>query len=199
MGWRKEMIINIDWQPTIGDPSPAGWLTVFGYFATALICYLASRSERARVIPQLPLTHYEARFWGFVTIVMTALGFNKQLDLQSLLTQIGRYFAFAGGWYHQRQAIQLLFIFCLGVISIIAAIILLRSFGKAALEIRIALVGLCLLGSFIVIRAASFHHIDTAFRTYVIQLQWNVALELGSLILVATAGLSYWRRPTSDY
>ncbi|MFN3620508.1 hypothetical protein [Sphingorhabdus sp.] len=192
------MNINIDWQPTIGDPSLAGWLTVFGYFASAVICYLASRSERARVVPRLPSTHDEAHFWGIVTIVMMVLGFNKQLDLQSLLTQIGRYFAVAGGWYHQRQAIQLLFIICLIACSIIGAVILLRALSKAAMEIRIALVGLCLLGCFIVIRAASFHHIDTAFRTKVLLPQWNVALELGSIFLVAIAGLRYWRHPTSD-
>lgn len=192
------MSIKIDWQPAIGDPTPAGWVTVVAYFGTAVICYLASTSARARLTPQLPFAHNEARFWNVVTIFMAVLGLNKQLDLQSLLTQIVRFMAVAGGWYHQRHTIQLLFVICLGSSAIIAAIVLLRVFRKAATEIRFATMGLCLLGAFIVIRAASFHHIDTVFRADENRLGWNTILELGSIIFVATAGFWYRRHPSTD-
>ena len=124
---------------------------------------------------------------------MTFLGFNKQLDLQTLFSQIGRYFAHVGGWYDQRQTVQFLFITGLCGIAGIAAFALLWIFRKLATEIRIASVGLCILVAFIVIRAASFHHVDRFLGEHLIGLRWNSILELGSIIIIAAAGYLYRR------
>ena len=130
-------------------------------------------------------------FWRFVAILMTFLGFNKQLDLQTLFTQIGRYFAHIGGWYDQRQTVQILFITGLCGIAGIAAFTLLWIFRKLATEIRIASVGLCILVAFIVIRAASFHHVDRFLGGHHISLCWSNIVELSSIIIIAAAGLLY--------
>ena len=136
--------INIDWHPGIGDPTFAGWLSVVSYFATAIICWLAYRSACATSAAALS-SRYEIGFWRFVAILMTFLGFNKQLDLQTLFTKIGSYFAHVGGWYDQRQTVQFLFIIGLSCVAGVTAFTLLWIFRKLATEIRIASAGLCIL------------------------------------------------------
>ena len=122
---------------------------------------------------------------------MIFLGVNKQLDLQTLFTQIGRYYAHFGGWYDQRQMVQTLFILGLSIAAVILAFTLLWIFRKLAAEVRVAVIGLCLLAAFIVIRAASFHHTDRFLGENVIGLRWNAVFELGSIVFVAAAGLWY--------
>ena len=81
-----EFIDQLRWRPTIGDPSAMGWLTVVGYIVAAISC--------GRTALQTPITPGPARnrrlTWLVMTAVMAALALNKQLDLQSLLTDIGR-------------------------------------------------------------------------------------------------------------
>lgn len=134
----------------------------------------------------------ETRFWAFAAVLMLFLAFNKQLDLQSLLTQTVRYFAYSGGWYHHRQIIQVLFILCLCGVAMAVASILLWNFRKMPGEIRMAAIGLCLLGTFIIIRATSFHHVDRFLGEVVtIGMRWNNLLEFGGILFVAIAGLTY--------
>lgn len=125
---------------------------------------------------------------------MTFFGFNKQLDLQTLVTQIGRYFAMSGGWYDQRQSVQVIFILILLSTSIIAAFVLFSTFRRLALEIRLASLGLWFMAMFIVIRAASFHHVDRFLGQSLIGVRWNFVLEIGSIILVAASGLWYLQK-----
>ena len=124
---------------------------------------------------------------------MALLGFNKQLDLQTLFTQIGRYSAQMGGWYDQRQTVQFLFIIGLTCVAGMAAFTLLWIFRKLATEIRMASAGLCILVAFIVIRAAAFHHVERFLGGDLIGLRWNAILELGSIIIIAAAGFLYRR------
>jgi hypothetical protein len=62
-----------------------------------------------------------------------------------------------------------------------------------ATEIRTASVVLCLLGAFIVIRAASFHDVDLLLGYNTIEIRWNKALELGIILSVAITGLCDWK------
>jgi hypothetical protein len=36
------------WSPGIGDPTVAGWITVFAYFAASLLCWRVYRNRLAR-------------------------------------------------------------------------------------------------------------------------------------------------------
>ena len=184
--------IDIDWHPGIGDPTFTGCFSVASYFGTAIICWLAHRAARVPArIQQGPSGLYEVHFWRFVAILMTFLGFNKQLDLQTLFTQIGRYFAHVGGWYDQRQTIHMLFIIGLSAVAGMTVFTLLWIFRKLATEIRIASAGLCILVAFIVIRAAFFNHVDWVLGGHMIGLHWNAILELGSIMIVAAAAFLY--------
>ena len=103
------------WRPGIGDPTVVGWVTVAAYLVAALGCGLAAWREpmpdgtgRPRARP--------SRFWLALAILMLALGINKQLDLQSLATQIGRDVITARGLYSVRRELQFGFILAVALV-----------------------------------------------------------------------------------
>src|SRR3954468_15751872 len=83
------VIIDGQWRPGIGDPTLLGWTTVVAYFAAALACGRTAAAKGGRPTP----------FWSLLSLLLVFLGFNKQLDLQSVLTEIGRRLAREQGWY----------------------------------------------------------------------------------------------------
>jgi hypothetical protein len=177
-----EILSQIRWRPRIGDPSIMGWLTVAAYGATALLCLVAAlrgrnadgREARAR-----------RRMWLGVAALMALLCVNKQLDLQSLFTDLGRLVASSGGWYEQRRAVQRLFVITVAAAGALALYVAVRKI-RSLLRDRILLVlGLCSLVTFIVIRAASFHHLDVIIRSQILGIRVNWILELGGIALVA--------------
>lgn len=166
------------WHPGIGDPSLAGWVTVAAYLGAAMLCY----SARVRP-PELP----ERRFWTLLGVLLLLLGINKQLDLQTWLTEVGRDMALAQGWYERRRIIQGIFIFWLGMAALGFRAwlgIRLRNLSPPA---RLAGKGVVLLGFFVLVRAASFHHVDVWLGVVLAHLRINVLLELGAISLIASA------------
>lgn len=162
------------WSPGIGDPSLLGWFTVFGYFLAAILCVQASRTDFGA-----------GRFWGVLAVALILLGLNKQLDIQSLLTAVGREIANSEGWYDQRRALQKYFVIAVGSLAItgsIAAVFILRNRSR---HIRAASAGFVLLSAFICIRAASFHHIDRILNAGILGARFNWIIELGGIFLVA--------------
>lgn len=172
------------WSPTIGDPTLMGWFTVVAYFATSWLCWRASRGE-ARVA-QRAGAEQPSRWWTFLFVVLVALGINKQLDLQTLLTELAKVTARMGGWYEERRVVQVAFIGLVGLFGAAGLVLtwwLTRREGRA---VRLALLGLVFLSAFIVVRAASFHHVDILLR-----LGFNWLLELGGIGIIAAGAL--WR------
>ena len=55
----------------------------------------------------------------------------------------------------------------------------------------LALVGSTFVLGFVIIRAASFHHIDRFIGNQILGLRWNWVLEMGGIVLVLLA--SIWR------
>src|SRR5580693_6074196 len=77
------------WKPGIGDPTVMGWVTVAAYFVAVIGCFLAAWREPLPDGTRRPRSR-PSKFWLALAALMVALGINKQLDLQSLATQIGR-------------------------------------------------------------------------------------------------------------
>jgi hypothetical protein len=160
---------------TSGDAGTLPWVAVAGYLVGAFLCWRQSRTVATR---------RERLFWLFAALVMLALGINKQLDLQTALTAWGRQMARDGGWYAERRAFQRNFI--------IASIVSLSVLGASVawfvrglrLPVFVTLGGLTMLGVFVLIRAASFHHFDTALRAPVLGLRLHVVLELAGIAVV---------------
>ncbi|MGB5076923.1 MAG: hypothetical protein WBO17_05530, partial [Sphingorhabdus sp.] len=62
---------------------------------------------------------------------------------------------------------------------------------KTAGSVKAALVGLGFLGAFVIIRAASFHHVDAFLGRNLLGARWNWILELGAIITIASACIIY--------
>ena len=195
------------WRPGIGDPTFLGWFTVFAYFAAAAPCWLAWRHERN--FTRDPLTARAAAFlrphvWLGLSVLLVLLGFNKQLDLQSAIGWYGRRIATYQGWYEYRRILQ-------GIFVVLLALGCLAGAGALAWHLRAslrrylpALLGTIFLLGFIVIRAASFHHVDVALADDSAGIRFNGILELGGIAAVAGAALvilkreRQWRWPAFD-
>jgi hypothetical protein len=172
------------WSPGIGDPTVGGWVTVVLYALAVVSCWMTVR--------RLKRGSQEKRIWWAITILFVALGINKQLDLQSALTEIGRMVAVSQGWYSRRRGVQVEFIVAVAGCALVAIVTLLIWVRKSPLPTWLALAGVTLVIGFVVIRAASFHHVDRFIRSTILGVRWNWVLEMGGISIVLLA--SYWRR-----
>jgi hypothetical protein len=187
-----DFLQQIRWRPTIGDPSVMGWLTVLAYGLAALTAWLAAR--RAARAPGM--ARGSSGLWLLVALLMTGLCLNKQLDLQSLFTAIGRAIAWKQGWYEDRREFQKIFVIAvLGASALGTGLLalLFRDFWKRHLLLAAGLVSLL---TFIVVRAISFHHVDVFLGQRVSGMKMNWVLELTGIGLVWLAALREWRWPS---
>ena len=180
------VVVEERWRPGIGDPTVMGWVTVAAYLVAAITCQRAAGREPRP--DGSPRTRPSA-FWLVLAGLMVALGINKQLDLQSLVTQLGR--DLIGGWnlYPQRRTFQAGFIL---TVALVCAGVLAAFLWAARRRLRRrwpALLGMLFILGFVVIRAASFHHVDAFLAARLGGLKWNWVLELGGITVVGLAAL----------
>ena len=178
---------HFNWTPKIGDPTIGGWVTVGLYLLATGSCWIT-----ARELVLEDIGSNERRAWWAISILFLALGINKQLDLQSALTEAGRVLAHYQGWFEQRQLVQLAFIALVAIICLIAAITLFLWTRSAPIPTRLALMGTTMVLGFVLIRAASFHHVDQFIGQTILGLRWNWVLEMSGISLVLFA--SQWRQ-----
>jgi len=173
------------WSPGIGDPTFAGWLTVALYLLAAFVCFRVGQN-RSWLLP-----HREILLFRLLALTLLALGVNKQLDLQTALTELGRLLAQEQGWYAERQRAQKLFIVAVGLTAAGIAAASLLVLRRAPLATLVTLLGALGLVAFVVIRASSFHHVDLLIRSSWFGVRANWAVEMGSLLLVIAG--ARWR------
>ncbi|WP_426277623.1 hypothetical protein [Sphingomonas sp. FW199] len=169
------------WSAGVGDPTLIGWLTMLAYFGTAVLCIRASGNR--------PSTAGRWSVWHLLFVILLLLGINKQLDVQTLLTGMGRQIARDGGWYRQRGPIQLAFISGIAVAAAVAIALLFALIDRADRHARSALAGLVVLLAFVVMRATSFHDADVFLRLNVSAFRLYHVLELGGICLIAIPAL----------
>ena len=173
---------QFNWTPGIGDPTVGGWITVLLYFLAVISCWKAARNSQL----------LDRKIWYLISISFFVLGINKQLDLQSALTELGRIIAFQEGWYGQRETVQLFFIIAVALFCGWAVIALLVWAMQSPLPTWLALVGATSVIGYVLIRAASFHHIDRFIGSTVLGFRWNWVLEMCGITVVFLA--SWWRQ-----
>jgi hypothetical protein len=168
------------WRPTIGDPSFMGWFTVGSYFACAILSLISAFSTQTA-------DRRSFFFWRLVGLLMILLGINKQLDLKSLFTEVGRQIARAQGWMDHRRVVQFWFIVVF-VTATIGAFLLFVTFKRDLFrQFMLAYIGLFFLLCFIVTRAASFHHFDQMLGLRLFGSKMNWLLELTGIYAIVLA------------
>src|SRR4051812_20289154 len=179
----SHVIAQYHWHAGIGDPTVAGWITVVAY---AVAAWLALKTG-LQTAPSDLAQRGRRRLWLSIAGLMAFLCLNKQLDLQTLFTDIGRTIATDEGWYEQRRGVQRSFVLGVLGISMLTGIWFVfrhRAFwGRHKLLVS----GLWLLLTFIIIRAISFHHFDVINQESHFGIRLNSVLELGGIFLVALA------------
>lgn len=174
------------WHPGIGDPTPIGWITVVAYGGAALLCFLCQRKSA-------PGPHRQ--FWWLMALAMLLLGINKQLDLQTWFTEVGRDMAREQGWYARRRWVQMVFIAWLLLAAVAARGWLAKRLVDLDRYAHRAGIGLLVLMVFVVVRAASFHHIDKLLWLTFEGMRFNALLELSGIALIALAAIGRLKVP----
>lgn len=175
-----------------------GWLTVVVYALAAFTAFAAARRGGRAV----GLASGSRGMWLMVATLLSFLCLNKQLDLQSLLTDIGRIFAWQQGWYQERREYQKGFVFGVLAISLLTTVLLFFIYRQFWLKHFLLSSGLAFLLTFIVVRAISFHHIDTILKSSIGGVKINWFLELSGIALVwMAAALDYYspKRATKSH
>jgi hypothetical protein len=177
-----------NWSPGIGDASLGGWLTVLLY---AIATWFVWRLLRNWKTPNTRIERREQWFWRILFVGLVFLGINKQLDLQSAFTEIGRIMADQQGWYADRRRLQMAFIAGILIMGVTLFVLTLHLVWGAPASTLWALLGGSGLVVFVIVRAASFHHVDIALGHRFSGLRINWLLEMGTLLVIIW---SSWRR-----
>jgi hypothetical protein len=185
------------WTPGIGDPTFLGWAAVFGYFTAAALCLAAGVRERRSALAYrtgasewlLP------EFWFVLAVALGLLGINKQLDLQTWFTQVGRDIATYGGWYESRRPVQAVFVVVVGGCGLSVMWATYRYVCGSWERYRLGYYGIVYLASFVIIRAASFHHLDVLLKTGRLGIHINHLLEFAG---IGTTAYGAWRAALHD-
>jgi hypothetical protein len=171
----------LNWTPSIGDPTPMGWFTVAFYFLTSALTFVTAYQCRH--------IRTDFRFWIFLAIFLFLLGINKQLDIQSLFSEIGRVTAKKQGWYNDRRRFQSVFVIILFTLSLASIALIWWILRKQWHKFLFPLTGFLLLVSFILIRATSFHHVDRFLKTgpSCVRMNWTLELEEIGWVMTSAA------------
>ncbi len=181
--------IRGEWHLGIGDPTPMGWFIAFAYMAVCAggaILWNNERKAKSRGQTASPL------FWFVLTVSLLFLGINKQLDLQTLLNDIGRRMARSEGWYDQRKTYQAIFIAAVAACGLFVLGVFLWLARRQWKRDFIALLGTVFLYVFVLIRASSIHHVDVMLHWRFLGWNWNWVLELGGIVVVGIGALRAW-------
>lgn len=182
---------KIRWRPLPGDPTFTGWLIFASYIAAAFLCVKCIRVKNYNNIGSDE--RRQRIFWRGLSFVLIALAINKQLDLHTLFTDIIRAISLTQGWYESRRTLQLWFIAGFAVSSALLLSFFVLYFRSIIKENVFAIVGVFLIGLFILIRAASFEHADTFLGLNFHRLPAIWILELSGITFIGISALKFMR------
>jgi hypothetical protein len=169
------------WQPTIGDPTVMGWFTVGSYYACSLVAFVAALTDK-------DVERKSFFFWCGVGFLMILLAVNKQYDIQSLFTEMGRQIARAQGWMDQREIVQFWFIMVFGASATVALLLFSIVMRDLFRRFILAFSGLFFLLAFLVIRAVSIHSFDMIIQFKYLGVKMNWLFELTGIYVTGAAG-----------
>ena len=187
------------WRPGIGDPTVLGWVTTVGYFIAAGFCganalragkYRDGRrtSDEERIVHRSP----NPFFWWILTVFMLLMGFNKQLDLQLLVLQVGRQLSKEQGWFAERDAVRKAIILGFAFTSIILTAWLGWTGRRVWRRYILAVSGVAILAIFVLIRASGDRLVILGYRPG--KFSMYKVLEVSGILCVAVSAWLELRR-----
>ncbi len=188
------------WYWGLGDPDLGAVLVTFTYLLASILCGLAARRFGAKVDSMTTKTSavFQKRFWVALALLMFLLGVNKQGDFQSLITVLGRDAFKSLGMYDSRRSFQILFIAVIAIMAFVGATFMVWCVRKWTWEYWLAATGLGFQAAFVVIRAVSFHHVDSLLGLKLHVLKFNLILESIGLFLLIIAASACLLRPAKQ-
>lgn len=166
----------------------AGHLTTLGWTMLALYLVAALLAFRTAAVFSSGNSVAMGRAWICLGAFLTALGLNKQIDLQTLVIELGRYVTFREHLFAYRLELYVIFFlgFMLAIMAFIAVVMLrfsteLRTFAR---QFPLAIGGCSLICAYIIIRATSIDNVDLMLRFNLAQIPFLWLLEAGGLLLI---------------
>jgi Na+-transporting NADH:ubiquinone oxidoreductase subunit NqrB len=171
------------------DAGALSWIIVALYAAAAVLCWRSGRV--AATNPAVQSSGDARRLWLLLLGAMLLLGFNKQLDLQTIVQRAGKNLIEVQGWYEHRRSIKIAVasILAIGAGSIVLALLL--STRKAWRTSMLGLLGIVLLAGFFVLRAAAFQRMDEVVRFPLAVFDFSWVLEVAGIACIAIAAWRY--------
>jgi hypothetical protein len=129
-------------------------------------------------------------------LLMLILGVNKQIDMQTWVTEIGRDIAREQGWYEQRRDVQMWFVAAIAAAGTLALTFALARTRQLLPRHVLAFIGVVVLGCFVLLRTSSFHDVSAFLRKDLLGIQANWVLELAGIGLIGFCAVmnSWWYR-----
>ena len=178
-----------------GHLTALGWTTFALYLIAALLSFRAafasSRCPRSVVRDQW--SSETGRVWIWLGVVLSVLGLNKQLDLQTLLIKLGRQIAGKENLSANRAGLHVLF-FLGFILAFIALFVAVRfrlpgHIGRFGRQLPWAAGGCAMVCAYIVIRAASIDRVDLMLGFDFERIPFLWLLEAGGLLLIIVQAL----------
>jgi hypothetical protein len=163
------------WRSEAGDPDVLGWAITVAYFVAAGLCARTALTSR-RGPADIPEGDRPGTWW-VLAAGLVLLGFNKQLDLQIFVREIGRRFVNAIGLDAQWRWFGRAFVLLMGLFLLRVLWVAARRVRLQTARHRTLLIGLALLACFAVIRAGTYvpvlreidlHHLKVLHFTLVL-------------------------------
>ena len=158
----------------MNDPGALRWLAAALYLAVALLALRTADSSIGR----------ERTFWLAAALALGALGLAKGLHLQDDLTGALRAAAKAGGWYSWHEDAQRIFVFTVGTVLVVFALLTIWWLGQCATVVKLTAGAVSLFLAFLLIRATSIHAIDSWAMTMAAGLRRGWWVELAALSVI---------------
>jgi hypothetical protein len=163
-------------------------LITVAYLGAALLCFRACWWARLDGLIRTRV------LWAALGAALLLLGVNKQLDLQTLLIEVGKLMARDQGWYEQRHVVQVVFVIAIVISGVWAGRWLLWLACGEFRELRLALGGSVLLIGFIAFRASACNHLDRLVGLSWGSLWFNSVLELVAITCIGAGSLTSCQR-----
>ena len=183
--------VEFRWSLQVGDPTISGWMITLAYLVAGFISIKTHRQKNEDEVEV-------QKVWLFLGIILICLGLNKQLDLQTIITDVGRWGATRLNLMEQRHLFKRVFILCL-FISLVFFTYYLRIPLKMFMQkYRVVGFGCILIVTFVFCRALSFHIFSIPFNEFLAKYEVYIGWEIIALGIIFIGVWKYKQLIHSD-